>query len=192
MRSCGAMKRLKVGNPTVFLGILSVVAGITIYLGTGPAISIKNLMWTKILPRPAPSPAARPTHAAKQPPTAINIPKIGKNLPIRPAHVVGNTWDLYDDAVAWLSTSATPGEGNVILYAHDWQSLWGDLYLLNVGDTIEVQQNNVWKEYVVSESRAVAPNDTQSILSEADQLTMYTCEGNFDQKRRVVYAKPVD
>ena len=134
----------------------------------------------------APSPNPQNT-----PPTAINIPKIKKNLPIKSATVHGNNWDMYGDAVAWLSTSATPGRGNVILYAHDWVTLWADLILLKPGDDIQVKQADTWKKYKVTESRAVDQHDIQSILSDKDRLTMYTCEGSFDQKRRVVYAEPV-
>lgn len=128
----------------------------------------------------------------RDPPTAINIPKINRNLPIKPAEVHDNTWDLFSDAVAWLSTSAAPGDGNVILYAHDWVPLWADLVLLKPGDDIEVEQGNVWKKYKVTTSKAVDQHDVTSILSNSQRLTMYTCEGSFDQKRRVVYAAPVD
>jgi LPXTG-site transpeptidase (sortase) family protein len=124
-------------------------------------------------------------------PSAINIPAIGKNLPIKPATVRGNDWDLFDDAVAWLSTSATPKNGNVILYAHDWKSLWADLYKLKKGDPILVLQGNNWIAYSVTESRAVDLHDVQSILTDKDRLTLYTCEGNFDQKRRLVYAQRI-
>ncbi len=186
------MKLPKPHNTTVFLVIVSFVAGVTVYFATGPVISIGRLVLTSrrapITPTPSVSPAPRATLG---PPTAINIPKIHKNLPIKPASVHGNEWDLFGDAVAWLSTSAVPGEGNVILYAHDWVTLWADLSLVKPGDTIEIQQNNVWKPYTVTESRAIDQHDTQSVLSDENRLTLYTCEGSFDQKRRLVYAVPV-
>ena len=182
------MKLPKPQNTTLLLVIVSLVAGITVYLSTDALFSQKFRISSKI----APTPTSAPTPAPKSPPTAINIPKISKNLTIKPAQVNGNTWDMFPDAVAWLSTSAVPGEGNVILYAHDWTSLWADLYLLKPGDPIEIMENSIWKHYVVSESRAVMANDVHAILSDKNQLTLYTCEGSFDQKRRVVYAKPVD
>lgn len=185
------MKLPKSYNTTIFLIIVSLIAGITVYFATGPVISIGQQILTKIQPAITPIPSLSPTPKSKLPPTAINIPKIHKNLPIKSATIHGNDWDLFGDAVAWLSTSAVPGEGNVILYAHDWQSLWADLYLLKPGDIIEVQQNNLWKKYKVTESRAVGLHDTKSILSNKNRLTLYTCEGSFDQKRRVVYADPI-
>jgi LPXTG-site transpeptidase (sortase) family protein len=172
-------------SKTLFLIIMSVVAGITVYAGTGIVFGVAPA-------KPVPSsPSATPVQRLR-PPTAVNIPKIGKNLPVKPATVNGNTWDLFPDAVAWLTTSAVPGAGNVILYAHDWKNLWGDLSLLVPGDKIEVEQNGVWKQYAVRQSRAVQAGDVQAVLSDKNQLTLFTCEGTFDQKRRVVYAVPVD
>ncbi len=185
------MQFLKSRN-IIFLFILSFVVGLTVYFAIGPVISIGRIILTKTQANISPTlslytkPQVIPVT-----PTAINIPKIHKNLPIKSATIHGNNWDLFGDAVAWLSTSAVPGQGNVILYAHDWGSLWGDLYLLKPGDIIEVQQGNIWKIYKVTESRAVDLHDTQSILSSKNRLTLYTCEGSFDQKRRVVYAEPI-
>lgn len=177
-------------NNTLFLFFVSLIIGITVYFATEPIISINRQMFdqSNITPVLSLSPSPK---ALNLPPTAINIPKIHKNLPIKPATVRGNDWDIFSDSVAWLSTSSVPGEGNVILYAHDWQSLWADLYLLKPGDIIEVKQNNLWKKYKVTESRAVGLHDTKSILSGRNRLTLYTCEGSFDQKRRVVYADPI-
>lgn len=187
------MKLPKPHNTTVFLVIVSLVAGVTVYFATGPVISIGRRILTNRQATITPTPSVSPAPSAiLGPPTAINIPKIHKNLPIKPASVHGNDWDMFGDAVAWLSTSAVPGEGNVVLYAHNWTNLWADLYLLKPGDTIEVQQNNLWKTYKVTESRAVDEHDTQSVLSDENRLTLYTCEGSFDQKRRLVYADPIE
>jgi LPXTG-site transpeptidase (sortase) family protein len=187
------MKLPKPYNTTVFLLIASLVAGIWVYLGTGQVLSISRWIRTNRQATITPAPSVSPTSKATLgPPTAINIPKIHKNLPIKPATVRGNDWEMFGDAVAWLSTSAVPGEGNVVLYAHNWRSLWADLYLLKPGDTIDVEQNNLWKTYTVTESRDVDQHDIQSVLSNENRLTLYTCEGSFDQKRRVVYADPIE
>jgi LPXTG-site transpeptidase (sortase) family protein len=178
------MKFPKPQNSTIFLAIICAVAGLTVYFGTGALMAHKP----KTVPV-SPTPAFIPK--SDGPPTAINIPKIGKNLPIKIATVHGNDWDMFTDAVAWLSTSAVPNEGNVILYAHDWKTLWRDLYTLKKGDVIDIQQKDVWRRYAVTESKAVDQHDIQSILSNKNRLTLYTCEGSFDQKRRVVYAEPL-
>lgn len=164
---------------------ISILAGVSTFVLFRVQRSQSNKASQKVIDaKPAPK-------KEKVPPSAIHIPSIGKNLPIKPATVRGNDWDLFDDAVAWLSTSATPKNGNVILYAHDWKSLWADLYKLKKGDPILVLQGNDWIVYSVTESRAVDLHDVQSILTDKDRLTLYTCEGNFDQKRRLVYAQRV-
>src|SRR5258708_18928831 len=52
----------------------------------------------------------------KLPPTEVKIDAIHLDLPVAAGLASGNTWDLYDDKIAWLATSSIPGEGNVILY----------------------------------------------------------------------------
>jgi sortase (surface protein transpeptidase) len=181
------MKLPKLRKKSIILIIACVVTGIVVYLGTGVFLSPK---FRNVSNKTSDSSTNKPL-SSKIPPTAINIPKIGKNLVIKSATVSGNNWDMFPDAVAWLSTSAAPGSGNVILYAHDWTNLWADLYLLTPGDPIEIMQGTISRTYLVSESRAVDEHDIQSILSDKNRLTLYTCEGSFDQKRRVVYADPV-
>jgi len=133
-----------------------------------------------------------PSPTTKLPPTAIRIDKLDKFLPISAALVHDNEWDIFDNQVSWLSTSAVPGEGNVILYAHDKLEMFGDLNELEEGDIIEVLQSDVWKRYEVRETKSVDPQDVEAVLSEDNQLTLYTCEGSFDQKRLVVYSEPKD
>ena len=169
--------------PVLFMIFLPVfwalIAGRVVYLVTHPA---KPTGIATIIPAP--------TSATKQPPTSVSIPKIHSQLPIQAAVVNGNSWQLFNNAVAWMATSALPGQGNVVLYAHDTLPLWGNLYKLQPGDTVEVFQQQVRTTYVVTETRAVGPNEVSAIVSSSNQLTMFTCEGYFDQQRRVVYAKP--
>lgn len=121
-------------------------------------------------------------------PSDIKIPKLNLDLAISPSVVKGNDWEVFDDRVAWLSTSAVPGKGNTILYAHERAGLFGDLYKLKIGDEISVYNGN-WITYKVTELHLVKPTDVNSILSNDNRLTLYTCEGTFDQKRLVVYAE---
>ncbi len=170
--------------------VVSVVVGFVVLAGFYIFREKKNEM-PVIDPAGTSAVSIRVTPVTKQQPTSIYIPKINKNLPIQAALVHDNQWDMFDASVAWLSTSSVPGEGNVILYAHNRKQLWADLYKLTPGDVIEVDQNNNKHTYIVTESRTVKPTDVDVILSKEDQLTLYTCEGSFDQKRRVVFAKPV-
>lgn len=123
-------------------------------------------------------------------PTAISIPSLNLNLTVAPGIIVDNQWTLYDDKVSWLSTSKIPGKGNVILYAHNRENLFALLKEVKNGDEITIQHEGKLKVYKIAEKHKVSPDDVDKIISEKDQLTLYTCDGSFDQKRLVVIAYP--
>ncbi len=120
------------------------------------------------------------------PPTAISTPSINVNLPIAKAAIVDNQWVLYDDKVSWLATSQIAGHGNVILYAHNRDKLFGSLKNLEIGQEISLQQEGKMYVYQVIQKRRVTPHDVDAILSNSDELTLYTCDGSFDQKGLIV------
>ena len=186
---------MKIGNHPIKLVLLIVISGL---VGTASFFLTSPNSYQLVLNAtkqhfltPVPDKQPTPTPATKIPPTRILIPKLDKSLPVAAALIRDNEWDLFDDKVSWLSTSAVPGEGNVILYAHNTSSLFGDLYQLQEGDSVEVLQGNKWTQYTVTESRKVTPTEVEAVLSDENQLTLYTCEGSFFQKRRVVYASPI-
>lgn len=123
-------------------------------------------------------------------PSSISIPSLDLVLPVDAGVVADNSWTLFDDRISWLSTSAEPGEGNVILYAHNRPQLFGGLHDVLLGDRIVVEHEGWEYAYAVIEVRRVSPQDTDVILASRDQLTLYTCDGSFDQKRLVVIARP--
>ena len=124
------------------------------------------------------------------PPTSISIPAVNINLPVAAATVVNDQWTLYEDRVSWLATSKTPGEGNVILFAHNRAPLFGGLKKVEMGAEIIIQSGDKKYSYLVTEKRKVTSNDVEAILSNKNQLTLYTCDGSFDQKRLIVIAVP--
>ncbi len=124
------------------------------------------------------------------PPVFISISAVNLNLPVAPGIIQNNQWTLYEDKAAWLSTSKTPGKGNVIIYAHNWESLFGKLGKVQIGEEIKIKSTEAGYSYIVAEKREVSPSDTNAVLSNKDQLTLYTCEGTFDKKRLIVIALP--
>lgn len=147
---------------------------------------------SKILNPKRVSPAAQvlPETQKQGPPITISIPAINLNIPVAPGIIKNNEWTLYDDKAAWLSTSKTPGNGNVIIYAHNWASLFGSLYKVQIGQEIKISTNGKEYTYIISEKRKVLPTDIDAVISDRDQLTLYTCDGSFDQKRLIVIALP--
>lgn len=123
-------------------------------------------------------------------PQKITIAALNLNLPVEPSQIVADEWMLYDDKVSWLTTSATIGAGNVILYAHNRKSLFGTLYQLKPGDMIEVGSGDKRFAYEVKMIHKVLPNDIGAVLSSTNQLILYTCDGRFDERRLVVVGEP--
>lgn len=123
-------------------------------------------------------------------PTQISVPVVNINLNISPGIISGDDWTLYDDKASWLSTSATLGKGNVIVYGHNLDNILGNLKNVKIGEDIIIHSNEKEFLYNVTEKKAVSPNDTESVLSSENQLTLYTCDGAFDRKRLIVIGKP--
>lgn len=124
------------------------------------------------------------------PPTSITISSVNLHLPVATGVISNNQWTLYDDKVSWLATSKTPGEGNVILYAHNREKLFANLAKVTIGDRITVGAGEKIFTYQVSLKQKVAPSNVDIVLSKNHQLTLYTCDGSFDQKRLIVIATP--
>jgi len=161
----------------IFKILIASYIGLAVFRLTDP-----TLKWSR--PKSTPTPIVNIILT----PTNIKISKLNLDLAVSPSVVKDNNWELFDDRVAWLSTSNLPGKGNTILYAHDRPGLFGDLYKLKKGDQVEIY-NNKWFTYKVIEVRKVNPTDVNSILSDKNRLTLFTCNGSFDQKRLVVYAE---
>lgn len=124
-------------------------------------------------------------------PEKILFPSLDHTLPIATASILAGEWTLFSDQASWLSTSAPLTVGNTIIYAHNRVGLFGDLKKLAIGDEIVVGSGEKEFRYQVNELRKVQPDEVSAILSDENQLTLYTCDGRFDEKRLVVIAKPV-
>ena len=168
------------------------------FLTFGAAAAIVALIVVKFYPanliKQLTAQASNPEESqvlTKSAPDRISIPSIQLELPITAATISENQWLLYDDKVSWLSTSAVPRTGNVILYGHNRVNLFGNLKKVEAGGEIKIWDGAKTHSYKVVEKRQVAPGDVDVVLSDKDQLTLYTCDGSFDQKRLVVIAHPI-
>lgn len=123
----------------------------------------------------------------------IEIPAINKDLPIIAASINGTKWETTQKGVSYLSSTPKPGDkGNSIMYAHNWNTLLGELNKVKPNDEIIVSFNNgEIKKFVVENTAVVDPSQTDVIKNTNDtRLTLYTCTGFLDSKRLVVVAKP--
>lgn len=124
-------------------------------------------------------------------PKRITIASLGIDLPIFPSRITNNIWPTTDLGASYLTSSPLPGnEGNSIIYAHNWESLFGKLRSVKVGDTVIVTYpDNTKKTFVIEYTSIVSPNESTILAPSKDKrITLYTCTGFFDSKRFVAIA----
>lgn len=124
-------------------------------------------------------------------PVEIIIKDLNIDLHLIPSHVVDNKWETTDIGASYLATSPIPGEeGNSIIYAHNWASLFGSLIYISPGDEIQIKYaDGSQKIFVVKYTSTVTP-DTSGILAPSNdrRITLYTCIGFLDSQRFVAVA----
>ncbi len=124
-------------------------------------------------------------------PTRLRLKNVAIDVPVIPAKIQNNTWQLTDKGISYLATSPLPGQrGNSIMYGHNWASILGNLDKTKIGQEIEVDfANNTTKYFTITGILVVNPSNTSVLLPSTDnRLTLYTCTGFFDTKRLVITA----
>ncbi len=164
--------------------------GLVIFLSFSLLNFKKNLSPLSPSPFPNPSPSLS-IEAQYSLPAEINIPRFKLNLPVQPGGFKEDNWILLENAVMFLDTSGLPGEGyNTVLYGHNYLNLLQNLKYLKTGDQIIVKTQNE-KEFVyeVRELKKAKPSEVWQLKSETpNTLTLFTCQGAFDQERLIVKA----
>jgi LPXTG-site transpeptidase (sortase) family protein len=129
--------------------------------------------------------------AVSNPPVRITIKDLKMDLPIIPAKVQNGIWETTTQGASYLVSSPIPGKtGNSIIYAHDWQSLFGPLHNIQRDMTIVIEYKDKSIKSFIVKGTAVVSNDQTSILepSSDKRLTLYTCTGFLDSQRLVAIA----
>jgi len=125
-------------------------------------------------------------------PAKIYIPKLERTLDISDGFIKDNRWIVSQTGVSYLINSGRLGEpGNVVLYGHNTRDVLGRLWMVQVGDIVEVtdSEGNIYK-FEIFERKEVKPNSVEILESTKDsRLTIYTCSGFLDTARFVVVAK---
>ena len=127
-------------------------------------------------------------------PTSIQIPSVGLTLPVEESAIVDGVWKISYQGASHLDKSADPGEGgNMVIYGHNKNSLFGPIRRLKEGDLIEIKnEEGVLYSYRVVKTVITTPDDIEYVLPKSEEiLTLYTCTGLFDSKRFIVVAKRV-
>lgn len=127
-------------------------------------------------------------------PRRIIISVVGIELPVFPARVSVDRWEISENGASYLLGSGSLGKpGNVVIYGHNKENIFGKIRLLKKGAEIKIEsirEKNFF--YKVTEVKIVSPKDIAVLRTTEDRtLTLYTCTGNFDLQRFVVIAKKI-
>lgn len=124
----------------------------------------------------------------------VKIDKVGLDLAVEPAVISDGTWEVSATGASHWSNSANPGQGgNIVIYGHNKNNLFGPIRWLNLGDKIEITDKNENKyEYIIKQIVTTNPDQVEYVLpTEEETLTLYTCTGFFDKDRYLVISRPV-
>lgn len=134
------------------------------------------------------------TSVPTQPPLRIVVPTRKVDLSIVEAPVVNGYWELSETTASHGVGSANPGQnGNIVVFAHARNELFGPLRDLKKNETIYILTKDRWFRYRVEETKLVDPSEVEHIKpSDTEQLTLFTCSGFLDTKRLIVHAKPLN
>lgn len=121
-------------------------------------------------------------------PVVLKIERLSIELPIIPASFEGQKWPTTQKGVSYLTSSSLPGEGNTVIYGHNWPNLLGGVYKIQPGDTITlITMDGTDYSYTVAFTQVVDPTQTYILNNTNDnRLTLYTCTGFLDTKRFVI------
>lgn len=130
---------------------------------------------------------------SKNLPIAIRISFLNLSLPVVETTIVNGVWEIPEKSAGHLNTSSGIGSGNMVVYAHNKNSLFGPIRWIKTESVIEiVGHDEKTYRYQVVEIKEVGPDKIEYVLPKNEEvLTLYTCSGIFDSKRLVVVAKRI-
>ena len=130
-------------------------------------------------------------------PTQIEIPSLDVRMPVAVGtySTKNDSWNISDNSAFFAQESASlmSDVGNTVLYAHNKQSLFGQLTRLRAGDAVIITDSNrKTAVFTLTSKSEVNPRDT-SVFNSTDtyQLVLVTCSGYFDEKRMLFYFTPL-
>jgi sortase A len=125
-------------------------------------------------------------------PIKILIPSVNIDLPVVESQIVNGYWTISDTKASHGEGSGYPGQkGNIVIFAHAKNDMFGPLKKIKTGANIYLLSNNRWYKYQVQSSELVSPTELSSVQETTDEtLTLFTCSGFLDAKRLIVKAIP--
>lgn len=115
------------------------------------------------------------------------------NIPIVEAGKIGAVWTVSPTSANHVFGSARPGDpGNIIMYGHNINTIFGYLVDIKSGDKVRIRMSNGDAfDYIISDTHVVSVNQTELLAPTTHEiLTLYTCTGLLDSLRFVARALP--
>lgn len=104
------------------------------------------------------------------------------------------SWSISEHTASYLAGSGYPTQpGNTIIYGHDTADVFENLKGIQNGESVTLKlANGDERVYQVIDVVNVKPSQVRYLQNTPDEvLTLYTCDGLFDQHRLVVRAVPI-
>lgn len=123
----------------------------------------------------------------------VSITFNGQTVPIKPGTESASGWTLDRQSAFHVEQSAFPGEkGNIIIYGHNTNNIFGSLKQMKVDDLLELTLlNGTTITFQVFDVVTVSPAENGYLYPTGrEQLTVYTCTGFLDKDRLIVRAIP--
>jgi len=126
-------------------------------------------------------------------PRELFIPRFGSVIPLIAGEYFSEAgiWNVSNTHAHFATVSALPNDstGNTIIYGHNSKDIFSALFSLKIGDVVEVRTSeNLTFVYKMRQSDRVTPKDVSVLdTTTSPQLTLLTCEGLWNEYRRLVY-----
>ena len=100
----------------------------------------------------------------------LTLPSLGLELPVI------SDWDYDRLQVAPCRQLGSPGNGDLVIAAHNYQSHFGRLKELVEGDKVVfTDMKGASYEYAVAETRILQPDELDAVADSDYELVLYTC-----------------
>ncbi len=182
------------GRIVVLYGLTGLVAAATIFLmPAGPVVRYDEPLPADLLAQVA-QVQAEPEAAQTLDVNRLSIPRLGVDLAVRDGYYDPTTkeWTLSDTEAFFATVSDRPtnGPSNTFIYGHNRPLAFAPLANLGVDDVVELSDDTgtIFRYVYVRDAR-IAPTVTNILYekSETPQLVLMTCNGLFNEVRRVMY-----
>lgn len=179
------------------IGALYIVAGIGIFAGSSLATVASPAVYATEAPveqQVVAQEIIQESPDIQGNPTRLKINRLGLDLSVVPGNydAATRTWNVSDTEAFYATPSQQPGTvpGTTLIYGHNRVDAFAPLAAVGPNEIVELTlEDGTRLSYTYSHDARITPDST-SILTERSlypQLVLMTCDGLFNEVRRVMY-----